>query len=265
MPKDREHHKPDKGHIKEKKKNKENDPAAIEDFVLDPQSTSKDSVTRKNTTYPIGWCSIYSKKGPVLCLSKKCRWHGAACSQYFHRVYVANAQKYWSKIYPLTCLHPMCDQHVQAAQLEKNIIFLRLLSKSRCTIQCLSCPRLKRLMEWEPSFALCAILQGEYTKSSSTKTVNSVAKIIKCYTRCLQTMYNQYTGKGHSKRRRFGWWLGKLGKVSQLQHFDQSNPTVHANCLLQRRPCPFYVGTIKLWVNIGNNHLVHYGPSGACN
>ena len=62
------------------------------------------------------------KEAPLVCLSNKCKWHEAACHQCLHHIYVTNAQKS-PKGYPLTCFHPLCNQPVHAAQLEKHSIF----------------------------------------------------------------------------------------------------------------------------------------------
>ncbi|KAL7552973.1 hypothetical protein ACHAWF_016213 [Thalassiosira exigua] len=71
-----------------------------------------------------GECAICLKEVPLLCLSNKCKWHDAACEQCLHRIYVTNPQKSSNiKSYPLTCFHPLCDQPVHAAMLEKHSIF----------------------------------------------------------------------------------------------------------------------------------------------
>lgn len=106
---------------------KEPDPTrircAVEDFALDAQITTKNRTTREAAaTYPIGECAICFEEAPIVCLSNKCRWHDAACHRCLHRIYVTNAQKS-TKRYPLTCFHPLCDQPVHAAQMEKHNLF----------------------------------------------------------------------------------------------------------------------------------------------
>lgn len=93
---------------------------AAEDFVA--TANTKSSPVKKEPIHHIGECSICLKECPLVCLSTKCKWHDAACQQCLHRVYVTNAQKS-AKNYPLTCFHPLCDQAVHAAQLEKHDIF----------------------------------------------------------------------------------------------------------------------------------------------
>lgn len=95
----------------------------VEDFKLDAPSATKDNTAREDAvTYPIGECAICFNEGPVVCLSNNCRWHATACHQCLHRVYVTKAQQS-TKRYPLTCFHPLCDQRVQAAQMEKHNLF----------------------------------------------------------------------------------------------------------------------------------------------
>ena len=91
----------------------------VDDFSTHAPSTSQNKTV---ATYPIGECAICFETGPLVCLSNKCKWHDAACRQCLHRVYVTNAQKS-VKHYPLTCFHPLCDQSVQAAQMDKHRLF----------------------------------------------------------------------------------------------------------------------------------------------
>eukprot|EP01083_Nonionella_stella_P164474 544427_1 len=97
--------------------------SAVADFVVDAPTVNKNRSFQKSAAfYPTGECVICFKEAPVVCLSKTCRWHDAACHQCLHRIHVTNAQKS-AKSYPLTCFHPLCDQPVQAAQLEKHNLF----------------------------------------------------------------------------------------------------------------------------------------------
>jgi len=91
----------------------------VDDFDM---KSSTGSTPNKSTTYHIAECAICFEETPVLCLSRKCRWHDAACSKCLRRVYVINAQNV-TKNYPLCCFHPQCGQPVIAAQLEKHKLF----------------------------------------------------------------------------------------------------------------------------------------------
>ncbi|KAL9182324.1 hypothetical protein ACHAXT_012976 [Thalassiosira profunda] len=93
-----------------------------EDFSLSTHNTTSECNDRKAPTNQIGECSICFKQTPLACMSTKCKWHAAACSQCLRRVYVSDAKKS-SKNYPLRCFHPLCDQPVHASQLEKHSLF----------------------------------------------------------------------------------------------------------------------------------------------
>jgi hypothetical protein len=99
-----------------------------DDFSLKPKDFDSTILcpNSKFTTYPVQECTICFERCPVLCLSNKCQWHNAACFKCLRRVYVIDPQKQvpgFITKYPLQCFHPLCNQQVQAPQLEKHNLF----------------------------------------------------------------------------------------------------------------------------------------------
>mmetsp|Transcript_19797 Transcript_19797/g.41620 ORF Transcript_19797/g.41620 Transcript_19797/m.41620 type:complete len:284 (-) Transcript_19797:172-1023(-) len=102
-------------------KKTENISSALDDVPVDP---IKNVPRRKfenppKLNYQVSECAICFEEAPLICLSDRCKWHGAACFKCLRTVHVKNAQKS-SKNYPIVCFHPLCKQNIQFGQLEKH-------------------------------------------------------------------------------------------------------------------------------------------------
>jgi len=171
-------------------------PEAEDDFAATNALPQAVTAKRQPMLYAVAECAICLETKPVISLSKHCQWHDSACYACLRRVYVTDAHRNPDKKkFPLCCFHPLCQNPVHLAQLQKHKLICSpaeikkhherlLLSKASTmkdplTVYCPHCdfPRVLKKLGKNDQTRACRSCQCPYLVSPDYCTIRTLERL----------------------------------------------------------------------------------------